>query len=69
MDTLFGIGLDVWVNIDRDCDMSHEVVGDQAQFTLGHRNGTLQLILDEAGLTQLVDEARKTLGEMRAITR
>ncbi len=66
MNTLFGIALDAWVTIDRDCDMSSEVVAGQAQLTLGHPTGTLQLILDEPGLTKLVDVARKTLGQMRA---
>jgi hypothetical protein len=66
MNTLFGIALDTWATIDRECDMRSEVVAGQAQLTLGHRTGSLQLVLDEPGLTKLVDVARQTLGEMRA---
>lgn len=65
MKTQFGIALDTWVTIDRDCDMTHEVVAEQAQITLGHPTGTLQLILDERGLTKLLEVANKTLGELR----
>lgn len=69
MKTQFGIALDTWVTIDRDCDMTHEVVAEQAQITLGHPTGTLQLILDESGLSKLLEIAHQTLGELRATTR
>lgn len=65
MNTLFGIAVDAWVTIDRECEMDFEVVGGQAQLTLGHRAGSLQLVMDEPGLTKLVDVARRTLDEMR----
>ena len=64
MNTLFGIALDAWVTIDRECDMTFEVIGGQAQLTLGHRAGSLQLVMDEAGLAKLVDVAQQTLGRM-----
>jgi len=65
MNTLFGIALDTWATIDRECDMKSEVVAGQAQFTLGHRTGCLQLVMDEAGLAKLVDVAQETLSRMR----
>ena len=64
MDTLFGIALDAWVTIDRECDMTFEVVAGQAQLTLGHRTGSLQLVMDEAGLAKLIDVAQETLGRL-----
>lgn len=50
-----GIAVDTWVMASRDCDMSCEIVGDQAQFTFGHASGSLNLVLDQAGLAKLAD--------------
>lgn len=66
MNTLFGIALDTWATIDRECDMATEVVAGQAQLTMGHRTGSLQLVLDEPGLTKLVEIASRALGDLRA---
>jgi len=52
-----GIALDTWVMASRECDISCEVIGNQAQLTLGHDTGSLNLVLDDGGLAGLVEIA------------
>jgi hypothetical protein len=52
-----GIALDTWVTASRECDISCEVIGDQAQLTLGHNTGSLNLVLDNGGLAGLIEIA------------
>jgi len=61
-----GIALDVWVNIDGDCPMQSEVARNEAQLELGHSTGSLHLILDEDGLTRLVETATAALDTLRS---
>ena len=67
MDTFLGIAVDAWANIDGDCDMAYEVSRAEAQLALGHRTGSLHLVLTEAGLAKLVDTAARVLHEMRQL--
>lgn len=52
-----GIALDTWVMASRECDISCEVIGNQAQLTLGHNTGSLNLVLDDGGLASLIEVA------------
>ena len=67
MDTFLGIAVDAWANVDGDCDMSYEVSRSEAQLELGHRTGSLHLVLTEAGLAKLVDTATQVLQQMRQL--
>jgi hypothetical protein len=62
-----GIALDTWVVASRDCEISCEVVGDQAQFVLGHAAGSLNLVLDQGGLANLVEIAVKTWTQWQTV--
>ncbi|HEY3608243.1 MAG TPA: hypothetical protein VGL06_12125 [Pseudonocardiaceae bacterium] len=66
MNTLMGIALDVWVNIDGDCPMETEVTRCEAQLELGHSTGSLHLVLDEDGLARLVAAATAALDTLRS---
>lgn len=44
-----GIATDSWVLISGDCELSCEVVGDQAQFEFGHGTSSLHLNASEGG--------------------
>ncbi len=67
MDTFLGIAVDAWANIDGECDMAYEVSRAEAQLELGHRTGSLHLVLTEAGLAKLVETATTVLREMREV--
>ncbi|GAA2663353.1 MULTISPECIES: hypothetical protein [Actinosynnema] len=55
------------VVVDDHCPIACEVVGDQAQFTLGHDDGReLFLAVSEHGLEALVDVATAALAQIRA---
>ena len=62
-----GISVDTWVTASRDCEISCEVVCDQAQFTLGHATGSLNLVLDQGGLANLADIVAETIARWRAV--
>jgi hypothetical protein len=67
VDTFLGIAVDAWANVDGECDMAYEVSRAEAQIELGHRTGSLHLVLTEAGLVKLVDTANRVLHEMRGL--
>lgn len=55
------------VVVDDHCPIACEVVGDQAQFTLGHEDGhDLFLAVSEFGLEALIDVAAAALAQIRA---
>jgi hypothetical protein len=66
VNTLMGIALDVWVNVDGDCSMESEVTRSEAQLELGHSTGALHLVLDEDGLALLVETATAALAALRS---
>lgn len=66
MNTFLGIGMETWVNIDRDCDMNSEVSRTEAQIELGHRTGSLHLVVCEEGLATLAEFLDGVLTELRA---
>jgi hypothetical protein len=49
-----GIGLGLWANVDGDCPIECEAVASEAQVELGHRTGSLHLVMTESGLRRLV---------------
>lgn len=66
MDTFLGIAVDAWANVDGGCDMTYEVSPIEAQIELGHRTGSLHLVMTEDGLAKLITVAETALREMRA---
>jgi hypothetical protein len=64
MNTFMGISLDTWANVDGDCPIECEVVAAEAQIELGHRTGSLHLVMTESGLRRLVAVAGHALDEM-----
>ncbi|MGH3436525.1 MAG: hypothetical protein ACRDRN_08655 [Sciscionella sp.] len=62
-----GIALDSWAMVDGECPITCEVIGDQAQFLLGHSVGSLNLIASETGLAALVGVATEALRRWQAI--
>lgn len=66
MNTFMGIGLDTWATVDGDCPIECEVVSSEAQFELGHRTGSLHLVMTEDSLRRLAAVANHALAEMRA---
>ena len=67
MHTSQGIALDAWVDVDGDCPIHGEVVGQQAQIELGHSTGSLHLVLTEQGLANLARVLTVTLTNMRPV--
>jgi len=61
-----GVAVDAWVKIEGHCSLTCEVVADEAQFSFGHRTGSLELIASEAALETLVSVASDALHRMRA---
>jgi hypothetical protein len=66
MNTHFGIAVDAWANVDGDCDMTYEVSPVEAQIELGHRTGSLHLVMTPRGLAKLLEVGQQVLTEMRA---
>ena len=66
MDTLMGIALDVWVNIDDDCAIEYEVSRSEAQIELGHKTGSLHIVATEEALINLAKEVGAALRDMRS---
>jgi hypothetical protein len=67
MNTFQGIAMDTWVDIDGSCPIDVEVVGQQAQFQLGHATGSLHLVLNEKGLGKLTDALAAALAKLRNV--
>ena len=61
-----GIAVDVWVKIEEHCSITCDVMDDEAQFSFGHRSGSLELITSEKMLETLVSVASDALHRMRA---
>lgn len=55
-----GIDMETWVTASRECDVSCEVINDQAQFKLGDTDATLYLVMDTKVLARLVEVAART---------
>ncbi len=62
-----GIQVDAWARLDANCPMKVEVVADEAQFELGHRDSSLCLIAEEDGLVKLVTIAEQALEQLRTV--
>jgi hypothetical protein len=68
MNTFLGIAMETWVNIDADCHMAREVSHTEAQIELGHRTGSLHLVVTEEGLARLaqfIDQVRQEMRQQR----
>jgi hypothetical protein len=65
MSTFLGIALDNWVNIDRDCPMSVEIVQREIQIELGHGASSLHLVLTEEALVKLANITDSALRQVR----
>lgn len=65
LNTFLGIALETWVTVDDECQMSHEVTRAEAQIDLGHRTGSVHLVLTERGIAKLVREIEQVLDELR----
>ncbi|HWC80765.1 MAG TPA: hypothetical protein VG756_12480 [Pseudonocardiaceae bacterium] len=61
-----GIGLATWASVDEDCSLSCEVIGDQAQFDVGHATGMLHLVVDQGALARLAEITAEALSAWRA---
>jgi hypothetical protein len=68
MNTFLGIAMETWVNIDGDCHMAREVSRTEAQIELGHRTGSLHLVITEDGLAKLADFLEQVRRQMAAKT-
>jgi len=55
-----GIDVETWVTASRECDVSCEVIGDQAQFKLGDTDTSLHLVMDSKVLDRLAEVAAQT---------
>jgi hypothetical protein len=64
LNTFLGIASETWVNIDDECQMSHEVNRGEAQIDLGHRTASLHLVMTERGIGKLLREIEKVLREL-----
>lgn len=64
--TMHGISLDTWASLTAECDMSADVVGDQAQLQFGHQSGSLCLVINETGLAKLIRLATVVLTQWQA---
>jgi len=64
--TVQGISLGTWASLTAECDMSADVIGDQAQLQFGHRSGSLCLVTDEPGLAKLLRLATDVLTQWQA---
>jgi hypothetical protein len=64
--TTSGIGVDAWVKIDGDCDITWDVEGEEAEFRFGGRSYGLDMIVTEEGLENLVRKGTEALHRMRA---
>jgi hypothetical protein len=60
-----GITLDSWANIDGQCQIECDIVGDQAQFRLGGRGSGLDLVCTEQGPANFLEQATIALEQMR----
>jgi hypothetical protein len=60
-----GISIDNWAIIEGDCHISGEVVDDRAQVELGVSHSSVNLILSETGLRNLITTTTELLQEMR----
>lgn len=68
MNTFLGIAMETWVNIDGDCHMAREVSRTEAQIELGHRTGSLHLVITEDGLAKLAAFIDQVMQEMEQKT-
>ena len=59
-----GIAVDACARIEGDCVVRCEVVGDEAQFEIGHRTASLNLVTTRAGLTSLMAASTEALAAM-----
>ncbi|MDU0295076.1 hypothetical protein [Saccharothrix longispora] len=66
MRTNGGILVDSWVRIDHGCEITSDVVGDEAQFTFGGRRGELGMVVTGDCLEQVVEHFRRALDRLRA---
>lgn len=67
MFTVGGICVDSWVKVEGRCNITCDVVDDEAQFQFGGVRSTgLHMIFTEAGLEKLVHTATDALHRMRA---
>jgi hypothetical protein len=60
-----GIDVSACVQVDGDCTLVCDVIGDQAQFEFG--GGSLSLIASEHGLERLAGMASEALTRLKAI--
>jgi hypothetical protein len=66
MNTLMGIALDVWVNLDEDCAIECEVGQSEVQIDLGHKTGSLHIVATKMALLNLVEKAVAALRNMQS---
>lgn len=67
MFTVSGICVDSWVRVEGPCDITCDVVGDEAQFRFGGERSTgLQMIVTEEVLENLVQKSADALHRIRA---
>lgn len=65
--TVSGICVDSWVRVADSCDITFDVVGDEAQFRFGGECSTgLQMIVTEEALENLVQKSTDALHRIRA---
>jgi len=64
MFTHHGIAVDAWARIEGDCVVKCDVVGDEAQFEIGHRTASLNLVATRAGLKSLMAASADALAAM-----